>query len=296
MWRAAHVAIGRLPVDMRADKLLSSPIATVPPLRRLVSWQTSALLALAAAAWTVTALQARDMGVMSGTMGLGLAAFIGMWAPMMAAMMLPAVTPVALLYARLVHGVHTSLRLTSFACGYLLVWAATALPAYGLLLLVDRLTDRHETAATATAAAAFALCGLYQLSPLKRRCLAHCRSPLALLMHYGSYRGPLRDLRVGLHHGAYCAGCCWALFLLLIVVGVMNVAAMLALVAVVLLEKLWSHGELLSRAVGVAALGLAVAVVFAPGLRPGLSGGSSIDGTPAMQMDGTERPAVGAMP
>jgi predicted metal-binding membrane protein len=268
-------------------------MASAPPLRRLMSWQASALLGVAAAAWAVTVLQARDMGVMSGTMGLGLAAFVGMWAPMMAAMMLPAVTPVALLYARIVRGARSGLRLGAFACGYVLVWAATALPAYGSLMVADRLTNDHPTAGRATAAAIFALCGLYQFSPLKRRCLAHCRSPLSLLMRYGSYRGPLRDLRVGVHHGAYCLGCCWALFLILIIVGVMNVVAMLALVAVVLLEKLWSRGELLSRAVGVTALALAVAVIFVPGLSPGLTEGSSMGAMGADRMGAMDAPAMG---
>ncbi len=68
------------------------------------------------------------------------------------------------------------------------------------------------------------------------------RSPLAPLLHYGSYRGRLRDIAVGAHHGAYCAGCCWALFVLLIVAGVMNLLAMVVLALVVLLEKLWSRG------------------------------------------------------
>ena len=74
--------------------------------------------------------------------------------------------------------------------------------------------------------AAFAAAGLYQLTPLKDLCLSHCRSPLGLLLHYGSYRGKARDLRVGVHHGGYCLGCCWALMVILIAVGVMNIAAM----------------------------------------------------------------------
>jgi hypothetical protein len=77
------------------------------------------------------------------------------------------------------------------------------------------------------AVAVFAACGVYQVSSLKDRWLAHCRSPLGLLMHYASYRGRSRDLRVG-HNGAYCVGCCWGLMVILIAVGVMNVAAISA--------------------------------------------------------------------
>ena len=92
------------------------------------------------------------------------------------------------------------------------------------------------------AVAVFAGAGIYQLSPLKDRCLAHCRSPLGLLPHCGSYRGRTRDLRVGAHHGGYCLGCCWALMVILIALGVMNVAAMVGLAALVLIEKLWRWG------------------------------------------------------
>ena len=95
--------------------------------------------------------------------------------------------------------------------------------------------------------AVFAACGMYQLSRLKDRCLAHCRSPLALLLHYGSYQGRFRDLRAGAHHGGYCLGCCWGLMVILIAVGVMNVAAMVGLAALVLVEKTWRRGPAAGR-------------------------------------------------
>src|SRR5260221_11120106 len=92
---------------------------------------------------------------------------------------------------------------------YLAVWAAVALPAYGLASLTGWLTGNHPGAAHAMGVAVFAVCGVYQLSWLKDRCLAHCRSPLALLLLYGSYRGRFRDLRVGAHPGGAVLGCCW---------------------------------------------------------------------------------------
>jgi predicted metal-binding membrane protein len=139
-----------------------------------------------------------------------------------------------------------------------------ALPAYGVAWLADRLVGHHPTAATALAVAIFAACGAYQLTPLKDRCLANCRSPIGFLLKYASYRGRARDLRVGLHHGAFCLACGWALMGVLIAFGLMNLLAM------VLIEKTWSWGPLFSRALGVAALGLAVAVVFEPAIAPGL--------------------------
>ena len=250
---------------------MSEPAAQ-PALGPVARLPTAFLLIAAAAAWVATVALARGMAGMSGmtgTMGLGLVAFVPAWTLMMAAMMLPSVTPVATLYARTVQGNQTT-RIAGLVAGYLAVWAVAGLPAYGLARLGGWLAGQHPGGAQAAAVAVFALCGAYQLSPFKDRCLAHCRSPLGLLMHYGSYRGRLRDPRVGFHHGGYCLGCCWALMLILVAVGVMNVAAMVGLAALVLTEKTWRWGPLAGRLAGLAALGLAVATVWFPWLAPGL--------------------------
>jgi predicted metal-binding membrane protein len=229
------------------------------------------VLIVAAGAWAGTVLLARGMTGMTGTMGLGLAAFVPVWTLMMAAMMLPSVTPLASLYARTVRS-NRPARIAGLVAGYLAVWAVVGLPAFGLAWLAGRVTGTYPSAAHVLAVAVFAAGGIYQLSPLKDRCLAHCRSPIALLLHYGSYRGRSRDLRAGAHHGAYCLGCCGALMVILIAVGVMNVAAMVGLAAVVLVEKTWRWGAVAGRVFGVAALGLAVAIIWLPWLAPGLHG------------------------
>jgi predicted metal-binding membrane protein len=247
-----------------------------PSLRRLTP-QAAVLLLAAAVAWLVTVGRAGSMRGMTGSMGLGLAAFVGMWVLMMAAMMLPSVAPVASMYQRSVRS-WRALRLAGFTGGYLLAWAAAGIPAYLLTAAVARLVDGHPAWATAVAVVVFAACGVYQLTPLKSRCLKHCRSPLSLLLHYGSYQGALRDVRAGAHHGAYCLGCCWSLMALFVVLGVMNVAAMVVLAVVVLVEKLWVHGEVLARVVGVAALALAVTAIWVPALTPGLHGTSQMMG------------------
>ena len=241
------------------------------PLARpaLARREAAFLLIAAAAAWAATVALARGMAGMTGTMGLGLAAFVPVWTLMMAAMMLPSVTPVATLYARTVQRSRTA-RIAGLVVGYLGVWAVVGLPAFGLAWLAGWLAGQHPGAAHIAAVAVFALCGAYQLSRLKDRCLAHCRSPLALLLHYGSYRGRLRDLRVGVHHGGYCLGCCWALMVILVAVGVMNVAAMVGLAVLVLIEKTWRWGPAAGRLAGVAALALAVATIWFPWLAPGL--------------------------
>jgi predicted metal-binding membrane protein len=94
------------------------------------------------------------------------------------------------------------------------------------------------------------------------------------LLHYGSYRGRLRDLRVGAHHGGSCLGCCWALMVILVAVGVMNVAAMVGLASVVLIEKLSPWGPAIGKLMGAAALALAVATIWLPWFAPGLHGAS----------------------
>ncbi len=235
----------------------------------LATREAALLLIAAAAAWAGTVTLARGMTGMSGTMGLELAVFVPVWTLMMAAMMLPSVTPVASLYAKTVQA-NRAVRIAGLVAGYLGVWAAAGLPAYGLAWLAGWLTAEHPGAAHVLAVAVFAVCGVYQLSSLKDRCLAHCRSPLGLLLHYGSYRGRFRDLRAGAHHGGYCLGCCWALMVILIAVGVMNVAAMVGLAALVLIEKTWSWGPAAGRLAGTAALALAVATIWLPWLAPGL--------------------------
>src|SRR4029077_3128657 len=89
-------------------------------------------------------------------------------------------------------------------------------------------------------------------------------------MFWLGFKGRSRDVRVGLHHGATCAGCCWGLMIVLIAVGVMNVAAMAELAVVILAEKLWRYGKPFGRAVGVVLLAVGVLAVWFPWLLPGL--------------------------
>jgi predicted metal-binding membrane protein len=248
---------------------MSSPRELVRPWRERATPEAAFLLILAAAAWAATLALARGMAGMTGTMGLGLASFVPIWTLMMAAMMVPSVMPTAALYSKTFRD-HRAPRTASLVVGYLAVWAAAGVPAYGLAWLAGWLTGTHHTAAHVFAVGVFAVCGVYQLSSLKDRCLAHCRSPLGLLLHYGSFKGRSRDLRVGIHHGGYCLGCCWSLMVILVAVGVMNVAAMVGLAALVLIEKAWRRGPAAGRIAGAAALGLAVAVIWLPWLAPGL--------------------------
>jgi predicted metal-binding membrane protein len=244
-------------------------MTTATPSLRHLTPPASVLLLSAAGAWVGVVFVARQMGPMPGTMGLGLGAFIAIWALMMAAMMLPSVTPFASMYTRSFTD-NRGRRLAVLALGYLLVWSLAGIPAYGLAWIADRLLAGRPVGATALAVAIFAACGIYQLTPFKDRCLAHCRSPLGFVLKFGSYRGRSRDLRVGLYHGAFCLACCWGLMALLIAFGLMNLAAMVLLAGIVLLEKTVPWGYRFSRVLGVVALILAVLVIFLPVLAPGL--------------------------
>lgn len=227
------------------------------------------ILSVAAGAWAATVIWARDMGVMPGTMGMTATIFVVMWTLMMAAMMLPSAMPMITLYARVLSS-NRWRRMATFGAGYLLAWALSGVPVFALAWLSGRIATNEPALAAASAAVIFAAAGLYQLTPLKHRCLQHCRSPLAHLMHYGNYRGRLRDLRAGAHHGAFCLACCWALMLLMIAFGVMNLVAMALLAATIGIEKQWSHGVGFAKVAGITALALAVIAIFFPGLAPGL--------------------------
>ena len=232
-----------------------------------ISGGAATLAFVALIAWGATALLTQSMHGMTGTMGLGILAFVALWTLMMAAMMLPSVAPVALSYQRVIQS-ERSLRLTLFVGGYLAVWGCAGVVAFAVGLVADAAVQRG--AGPKLAAVMFALAALYQLSPLKERCLRHCRAPVSLLMRYSSYEGRLRDLAVGIHHGAYCLGCCWALFTVLVVVGTMSLPVMIVLGGVVLLEKQWAHGVGLSRFMALSCLAAAVTVLMEPSLIPGL--------------------------
>ncbi|MDX6393946.1 MAG: hypothetical protein QOJ73_5009 [Streptosporangiaceae bacterium] len=248
------------------------PVQTLPPRQLALPW--IAVAALAAAAWAITVAQARSMGNGPGTMGLTLLPFLGLWVLMMAAMMLPSAAPVAVLWTRSISGVSTGprrvMRMSLFLSGYLLAWAACGAVAFAALAGARRLVMASPTAAQWLGVAIFIAAGTYELTPWKDWCLRHCRSPIGAFMYYVGFRGRGRDLRVGLHHGATCVGCCWGLMIVLIAVGVMNVAVMAALAVVIFAEKLWRYGKPLGQAAGMVLVAIGVLAIWFPWLLPGL--------------------------
>ncbi|MGO4125563.1 DUF2182 domain-containing protein [Inquilinus sp. YAF38] len=184
--------------------------------------------------------------------GATFALMTAMWAVMMVAMMLPGAAPMVLTYAALQRhrrqaAPHHATLL--FALGYLAVWTGFSILAAALQWQLDALallSPAMATASTVLAGGALVIAGLYQLTPLKQGCLVRCRSPVEFLTRHRR-SGPFG---LGLRHGLFCLGCCWALMLLLFVGGVMNLAWVGAIALFVLLEKTIPGGHWLSRAAG----------------------------------------------
>ena len=217
------------------------------------------LVLIPLACWTWIALMARDMyGSMHGPSAWMMTAswdaphlvlLWAMWAVMMTGMMLPSAAPLILLYAgalRTRGAGPAGRRIYALAGGYLLVWALFSVAATALQRVLSSalvLTPMMEPATPWIAAAILAAAGLYQLTPLKRACLRVCRSPLAYLLQHWRSGDTASAFRLGMGHGLYCLGCCWAMMLLLFAGGVMNLVVIVALTAWVLAEKLAPFGE-----------------------------------------------------
>jgi len=192
---------------------------------------------------------------------------LGMWWVMMVAMMLPSAAPTILLYAR-VHRHHQpharAPHVFLFLLGYLLAWLLFSVAATLLHAVLERSGLLHgmlmwSSNATLTGALLL-LAGAWQLTPLKHACLVQCRGPAAWLSRHWRPGAP-GALRMGIHHGLFCVGCCWSLMLLLFAGGVMNLVWIAGLAILVLLEKLLPHGEWLARVTGALLL-LAGCVMF----------------------------------
>lgn len=188
-----------------------------------------------------------------------------MWWLMMVAMMVPSAAPTILLYGALYRdrGARGQLE---FAAGYLAIWAffsLAATAAQGLLAAVGMMSAMYMNLATAYLAAAVLIgAGLYQLTPVKAACLDHCRGPVDALTR-NRRTGRAAPFRMGLVHGRYCLGCCWALMALLFVGGVMNIWWIAGITIYVAFEKLAPGGKRVAGAMGVVLVvgGLALAVV-----------------------------------
>lgn len=233
------------------------------------------LIVLPLVSWMWIVVMARDMyGPMAGASAWmmtpvwdarHLALLWAMWAVMMVGMMLPSATPMLLLYGTVARRSATeasaaSVQIYALAAGYLVAWALFSLGATALQRLLATLllvSSMMEVTGPFAGATLLLIAGVYQLTPLKQACLRTCQSPFGFLM--SRWRtGRSGAFRMGLEHGALCVGCCWALMLLLFAGGVMNLAVIAALTALVAFEKLTPFGAQGARVSGVLLMAAAV--------------------------------------
>jgi predicted metal-binding membrane protein len=229
------------------------------------------LVALAALAWWSTADRMSGMNAGPGTNLGALGWFLGVWLVMMAAMMFPSLAPTVALYATMTRQRGPD-RPLLFAGGYLLVWGAAGLGAYGVLHVGSSLFGGDlawRAGGRWFAAGVLVLAALYELTPLKDACLTKCRSPIGFLL--GSWRDGRRGaLEMGSRHAGWCLGCCSALMAALFALGVMSLTWMAFVAAVIALEKTVPWGRAVTWGTAAVLLMLAIAVVAAPHELPGL--------------------------
>ncbi|HET7044769.1 MAG TPA: DUF2182 domain-containing protein [Gaiellaceae bacterium] len=237
----------------------------------------AAVVGAALACWLVALGRMGGMDMGPGTDLGSLPFFTGIWTTMMAAMMLPSALPMILLFQRVGAERRTRGRAAPstgvFVSAYLFLWVAVGAVAFG----VDRALEAASPGFLAwdaqgplVAGLAVAAAGLYELTPLKRTCLDHCRGPLHFVL--GGWRPGARGaIRMGLEHGVFCAGCCWGLMLILFAVGIMSLTWMVAVAACVFVQKVLPFGGRTRAPLALALVALGAWIAIAPGSVPALT-------------------------
>ena len=275
----------------------SATIRRAPPLPGLIQLGLVGLLVVfAAIAWAITNDQMVGMDAGPGTDPGTLGFFTGVWVVMMAAMMFPSIVPMVVMHARIQEGRRergqaVAIGATAmFVGGYLVAWVAAGMVGYGIYRLGKAATGdvfSWGNAGPYLAGAIVLTAALYQLTPLKDVCLRHCRSPVMFLMTHWR-PGRLGALRMGIVHGGWCVGCCWALMGALFALGVMSLGWMAFIAALIAVEKLLPWKALANRGIAILLLALGLAVAFTPANVPGLTLPGSPKATRAMRsMEGS---------
>jgi predicted metal-binding membrane protein len=220
--------------------------------------------------WTIDEMRGMDDGPWTdlGT----LAWFLGVWVVMMAAMMFPSVSPTVALYARMTRS-RSPLAPFLFTSGYLIAWASIGLLAFLVATVGSRVAGdplSWDGAGRWIAGATLIVAAVYELTPLKDVCLGKCRSPLGFLL--GAWReGGLGGLQMGIRHGGWCIGCCWALMASLFALGVMSIVWMAFVAGLIAFEKLIPSRRVATYVTSGVLLVLGVLLLVAPDAIPGLT-------------------------
>jgi predicted metal-binding membrane protein len=192
---------------------------------------------------------------------LALGIFLACWQVMTVAMMLPSSTPMVRMMTFAARKQPQPLRvLGAFLAGYAAIWTAFALAAFIGDTFIHRAVDSWPWLAEhyfLIGTATFTIAGIFQFTPLKERCLKACRSPLSFFLRY-YHEGVAPAWRLGLRHGLFCLGCCWALMLVMFGVGIGSLVWMAALAGVMTIEKAIPGGRQIGPLVGIALLALAM--------------------------------------
>jgi predicted metal-binding membrane protein len=227
---------------------------------------------LSALAWALLIWQASTMShqAMGLTMGMSVLLFMTVWIVMMVAMMFPTAAPMILMFSKISQSrqkpEHSFGPTWVFVSAYLLIWSLCGVVAYSLAVLIEQLTAQSmwlmENAAR-LGGGVLVVAGLYQLSPLKDICLSKCRTPFQFMLSswHDGYGGAFR---MGLEHGVYCLGCCWLLFVMLFPLGIMNLAVMALLTALIFAEKVLPIGRQICKLAGGGLIVYGVIVLFLP--------------------------------
>jgi predicted metal-binding membrane protein len=251
------------------------------------------LVLVAAAAWAVTGERMGGMDAGPGTDPGGFGFWITAWVVMMAAMMLPSVVPAVTAFAAATVAGERSgaqvraARVPLFVAGYLLTWGVAGLLGYAFVESVRALDIGFlawDEAGRYVAGGVILGAALYQLSGPKDACLRHCRHPVAFVLEHWR-PGAGGALRMGIDHGGFCVGCCWALMAALFALGVMSIGWMVLVAALIGIEKLLPWRTVANRGIAILLAVLGIAVAFAPGDVPGLTIPGSPEAMEAMGME-----------
>ena len=233
----------------------------------------TSLITISAISWVTLKDQSDMMGAMMTLDPVAILLFTATWTTGMAAMMLPAISPMVLLYNKLIKSnngeseiarEYHPIQMVLFVGPYLVIWALTGIVLlFGWSVLTNFFMEIEKRELGIAYGIVLIISGAYQFSSLKTKCLRYCESPASFFMRRWK-NGSTGAIKMGTFHGLYCLGCCWPYFLLMISLGWMSLLYMGLFAVIILGEKIWSQGVWIARMVGVGFIVLGLISVLLP--------------------------------